>query len=136
MDLPYAGEEVSMTILLPDQGNFRDFEEAMDAALVSRIIEEIQLTTVDLTMPKFEFESQFGLNDTLETMGMPNAFSELKADFSGMDGQSCLAGGGCLANHGCLPQGIRGCGPRGDRGCGSNSGDCWIHVRATVICHC
>ena len=96
VDLPYVGEEVSMTILLPDQGNFRDFEEAMDAALVSRIIEEIQLTTVDLTMPKFEFESQFGLNDTLETMGMPNAFSDQKADFSGMDGQSCLAGSRCL----------------------------------------
>ena len=96
MDLPYAGEEVSMTILLPDQGNFRDFEEAMDAALVSRIIEEIQLTTVNLTMPKFEFESQFRLTDTLETMGMSNAFSDQKADFSGMDGQSCLAGSACL----------------------------------------
>ena len=96
VDLPYAGEEVSMTILLPDRGTFRDFEETMDAALVSRIIEEIQLTTVDLTMPKFEFESQFRLNDTLETMGMSNAFSELKADFSGMDGQSCLTGSNCL----------------------------------------
>ncbi len=96
VDLPYVGEEVSMTILLPDQGNFRDFEEAMDAALVSRIIDEIQLTTVDLTMPKFEFESQFGLNYPLETMGMPNAFSDQKADFSGMDGLSCVTGSRCL----------------------------------------
>jgi serine protease inhibitor len=28
-------------------------------------------------MPKFEFESEFGLKDTLAEMGMPTAFSGL-----------------------------------------------------------
>lgn len=96
VDLPYVSEEVSMTILLPDRGNFRDFEEAMDTALISRIIDEIQTTTVNLTMPKFEFESQLSLTDALNTMGMSNAFSGRKADFSGMDGQSCVTGNACL----------------------------------------
>jgi serpin B len=35
-------------------------------------------------MPKFTYESEFGLADTLAGMGMPDAFG--KADFSGMDG--------------------------------------------------
>ncbi len=35
-----------------------------------------------------------GLADTLEAMGMPNAFDERAADFSGLNGTSCLAGAG------------------------------------------
>jgi len=37
-------------------------------------------------MPKFEFDSEFRLNDTLAEMGMPIAFSPGDADFSGMTG--------------------------------------------------
>ena len=32
------------------------------------------------------------LVETLEKMGMPNAFDDRTSDFSGMDGTSCLAG--------------------------------------------
>jgi len=35
-------------------------------------------------MPKFEFDSQFSLKDTLAGMGMRDAFSPDDADFSGM----------------------------------------------------
>ena len=38
-----------------------------------------------MTMPKFEFESEFSLSKTLAVMGMPVAFSA-NADFSGMTG--------------------------------------------------
>jgi serpin B len=41
-------------------------------------------------MPKFEFDSEFGLKDTLADMGMPVAFSPDEADFSGMTGNSEL----------------------------------------------
>jgi len=41
-------------------------------------------------MPKFEFESEFGLVDTLDNMGMPASFSA-QADFSGMNGTRDLA---------------------------------------------
>ena len=89
VELPYKGREMFMTILLPDPGTFREFEEAMDAALVSRIIEDIERENVELIMPNFEFESEFILRDTLKAMGMPNAFDGFTADFSGMDGRSC-----------------------------------------------
>ena len=92
LDLPYDGLEISMTILLPDAGTFRGFEQAMDAALFSRTLESIERDYIELTMPKFEFESEFSLSDPLKAMGMPNAFDRSASEFSGMDGRSCLAG--------------------------------------------
>ena len=90
--LPYDGLKISMTILLPDAGTFREFEQAMDAALFSRTLESIEHDYVELTIPKFEFESEFKLTDALKAMGMPNAFDKEASEFQGMDGRSCLAG--------------------------------------------
>ncbi len=89
VELPYVGQDVSMTILLPDEGTFREFEEWMDLDKIDGILGEIEREYVDLTMPKFEFESKFSLADTLKAMGMPDAFDRNTADFSGMDGRSC-----------------------------------------------
>ena len=94
VDLPYNGSEVSMTILLPDKGRFRQFEDSIDATLVRRILAEIETQPVSLTMPKFEFESEFRLDETLKNLGMPDAFNPGNADFSGIDGRSCP--GTCL----------------------------------------
>ena len=90
--LPYVGHELSMTILLPDEGRFREFEDALDATLLERVLGDTERQYVTLVMPKFEFESQFGLAGTLGEMGMSNAFNSRTADFSGMDGNSCFAG--------------------------------------------
>ena len=90
--LPYVGHELSMTILLPDEGRFREFEDTLDATLLERVLADTERKHVALVMPKFEFESQFGLAGTLGEMGMSNAFNSRTADFSGMDGNSCFAG--------------------------------------------
>jgi serpin B len=86
VELLYDGGELSMVILLPASGNFEAFEEGLQAQQVSDIISGLQPTRITLTMPKFEFKSQFGLKDTLAGMGMPIAFSPDEADFSGMTG--------------------------------------------------
>ena len=85
VDLPYVARELSMTILLPAKGRFRELEDSIDADLVGRILEEIDERNVLLTMPKFDFESQFKLDETLKEMGMPDAFTG-NADFTGMSG--------------------------------------------------
>ena len=85
VELPYDGGELSMVILLPASGNFEAFEGGLQAQQVSDIISGLQPTRVTLTMPKFEFDSEFSLKDTLAEMGMPVAFSGA-ADFSGMTG--------------------------------------------------
>ncbi len=91
VELPYDGGELSMVILLPDTGQFEAFESVLDADLVHTVTEGLVPTRVALTMPRFEFESDFTLGDALGAMGMPTAFipplgpctSEM-ADFSGM----------------------------------------------------
>jgi serpin B len=87
VELLYDGGELSMVILLPEAGNFEAFEEGLQAQQVSDIISDLQPTEVALTMPLFEFESEFSLKDTLAGMGMPVAFSPYGADFSGMTGK-------------------------------------------------
>jgi len=86
VELLYDGDELSMVILLPGSGKFAAFEEGLQAQQVYDIISDLQLTGVTLTMPKFEFDSEFSLEDTLAEMGMPDAFSLIEADFSGMTG--------------------------------------------------
>jgi serpin B len=86
VELPYDGGELSMVILLPVPGDFGAFEETLDAQHVDAIINDLQYIQVALTMPRFEFDSEFDLNDTLADMGMPIAFTE-NADFSGMTGK-------------------------------------------------
>ena len=90
VELQYDGDELSMIILLPEAGNFQDFEEELQADQVSDIISDLQPAAVALTMPKFEFDSEFSLTDTLAAMGMPVAFSGA-ADFSGMTGSADLS---------------------------------------------
>jgi serpin B len=85
VELPYDGHEMSMVILLPNRDDFEAFEDSLDAERVQTIIEDLKDEQVALTVPKFEFDSRFGLNQALSTMGMPAAFSG-GADFSGMTG--------------------------------------------------
>jgi serpin B len=85
VELPYDGGELSMVILLPAPGQFETFEEALDFEQANAIINALGRKEVVLTMPKFEFESEFSLGETLAALGMPVAFSG-NADFSGMTG--------------------------------------------------
>jgi serpin B len=90
IELPYDGQELSMVIFLPAPGQFTAFEEAMTYQLISNILAQKNGNQyIALTMPKFEFESEFGLKETLMTMGMVEPFLDT-ADFSGMSSQSDL----------------------------------------------
>jgi len=85
-EIPYDGEELSMVVILPDVETFGDFEANLDTGLLNEIINGISEFSVDLTFPKFEFSSEFGLNQTLNDMGMVDVFIPGIADLSGMDG--------------------------------------------------
>jgi serpin B len=89
VELQYDGNELSMVILFPEAGQFQAFEEGLQAERVDAIINDLQPIGVALTMPKFKFDSEFSLTDTLAGMGMPIAFSGA-ADFSGMTGSPDL----------------------------------------------
>ena len=89
VELPYKGGDFAMTILLPDSGRFREFESSLDDELFLGLADGLELRLVRLTMPRFEMESTLNLSDKLKAMGMPDAFDDQAANFSGMDGQVC-----------------------------------------------
>ena len=91
VELPYDGNELSMVILLPDMDDFTAFEDSLDADQLNSILDDVSYyADVNLTMPKFEFESDFDLVEPLMEMGMPVAFTG-SADFSGMTGNNELS---------------------------------------------
>ncbi len=84
VELPYAGGELSMVLLLPEDGAFAEFARGLDAAALDAILGDLESMGVRLTMPRFRFDADFRLKDALAGLGMVDAFGE--ADFSGMDG--------------------------------------------------
>lgn len=86
VELPYYGGEFSMLIVIPDRGTFTTFEQRLDYPLIEEIVNNLSEENITLLMPKFGYESQFNLSNSLVEMGMPDAFNSEKADFSGIDG--------------------------------------------------
>ncbi|MCK4627192.1 MAG: serpin family protein [Phycisphaerae bacterium] len=86
VDILYKRGDLSMTIFLPKQKavSLAAFEKTLTAKNLTKWLGQFKRKSVQLTLPKFKFTSQFGLADTLKAMGMVDAFSIAKADFSGM----------------------------------------------------
>ena len=95
VELPYAGYQTSMLLIVPEGGKFPALEEQLSAEQLAAIIEKLKYQSVNLALPKFGYESTLNLTETLMKMGMPIAMSG-EADFSGMDGQGNLAIGAVL----------------------------------------
>jgi len=90
VEMKYDGEELSMVIVLPDIDRFDEIESSLSSTFIDGIIQDFGNYSVTLTLPKFEYESEFGLAGTLNSMGMTDAFVPDVADFSGMDGSLLL----------------------------------------------
>ena len=89
VDVPNSYGEMSKMVLLPDERDLGALENSLNADLLDRIMDDIEIDNVTLTMPPFEFESEFSLGETLAGMGMPDALGD-RADFSGMVGSKGL----------------------------------------------
>jgi serpin B len=90
VSLPYLQGAFSMVILLPAAGQFSDFAQSLDWPQYEAILKGMKNVEVNLTLPKFKYESSYDLGPTLSALGMPDAFSG-QADFSGMTGNRELA---------------------------------------------
>lgn len=89
IDMPYKGDSAAMTVLLPDEGRFERFERRLDAGVVAEALESLDDRTVDLFMPRFDFNWSFDGKGQLSAMGMPATFDPERADFSGINGIAC-----------------------------------------------
>ena len=92
MAIPYVGNELQMIFVLPHKAdglpgveskcthaNWDDWMKKLHADPAAEVI-----------IPKFKIETKYKLNETLATQGMPDAFSDDKADFSRMTLQEAL----------------------------------------------
>jgi len=88
LELPYAGNEISMVVLLPKQTDgLPALEQSFTSGVAGEWIQKLQpVEKVILTLPSFTMTQQFELSSTLSAMGMAQAFSG-SADFSGMTGK-------------------------------------------------
>ncbi|NLL89776.1 MAG: serpin family protein [Dehalococcoidales bacterium] len=89
IELLYDIHNMSMVIIMPDEGTFTDFENSLTAEVIDGILHSMNYGQVNLSMPKFEFESDFSLKAALKAMGMTDAFSDF-ADFSGITDKTDL----------------------------------------------
>lgn len=86
----YKSSYLYMLIIVPDEGEFYNFESALDYEKIDSIARETEYAYLDLSMPKFDFESNVDLSLALMDMGMKDAFTPSKADFQGIDGTKDL----------------------------------------------
>ncbi|MBN2725146.1 MAG: serpin family protein [Deltaproteobacteria bacterium] len=90
VELPYKGDDVSMVVILPTSGSFDTVEASLDSSLLTNIEDNLTVGDMMLSMPKFSYEFQAGLNEILVSLGMVDAFKAGVADFSGIDGTTNL----------------------------------------------
>jgi len=87
LELPYAGEELSMFVLLPGEiDGLAALEERLDAQTLETWIRQVhtkRTSTVEVCLPVFTLRAEYQLARTLSDMGMPVAFTP-EGDFSGM----------------------------------------------------
>lgn len=98
LELPYVfpkasndkAPEFSMLILLPRENfGINNLEKLITVDSLQKWISALKSERVSVFLPRFRILERFNLNEALEKLGMPIAFSN-KADFSGMTGNQEL----------------------------------------------
>ncbi len=91
LEMPYAGDDLSMVVLLPKKTDgLGDLEKSLDAKSLQEWTGGVRKRKVSVFLPKFKMTCKFRLKPVLASMGMPLAFDAGRADFSGMTGSKDL----------------------------------------------
>jgi serpin B len=88
VELPYEGDRASMLVIVPD--DLEEYEQNFSGEQLAEIVKSMQPEQLELSLPKFSYDSSFSLVDALSVLGMPAAFDPDAADFSGITGQRDL----------------------------------------------
>jgi serpin B len=88
LEMPYAGGELSMIVLLPrDVDGLRQLEASLTSSNLSKWTRRLREREVKVLLPTFTIIWGGSLSRTLAAMGMVSTFDPQKANFSGMDGR-------------------------------------------------
>ena len=86
---PYADGGYSFAALLPNEEvAIGEYVESLTGEGFINTLQNAQDAIVYAAMPKFEFEYSIKMNDPLIALGIPDAFDEVKADFTEMAASS------------------------------------------------
>jgi serpin B len=84
LEMDYLGNELSMLVLLPKENDIAAIESVLSKEKIAEWKKDMMSAEVIVSFPKFKFETKYFMSSDLKAMGMPTAFSELDADFTGM----------------------------------------------------
>jgi serpin B len=90
VDIPYAGGDLSMLVIMPTPGSFDTFLSTLSPTVLGDITSHLAQAGMDFSMPKFTFTSESPMGTILQSLGMTDAFAPGRADFSGIDGNRDL----------------------------------------------
>uniref|UniRef100_A0A131XCN2 Putative serpin n=1 Tax=Hyalomma excavatum TaxID=257692 RepID=A0A131XCN2_9ACAR len=88
LDLPYAGLDYSLTVLLPRERTGVDaLRQNLSWPVFQRLLSRLNMNArVAVALPKFKIEGSYKLKAPLSALGASKAFDERHADFSGISG--------------------------------------------------
>jgi serpin B len=91
LQMPYTGGQLAIVIVLPDDvEGLAKVEVQLSPATWKQWTGALRVANVSVRLPRFKMTSEFKLNEALSELGMPLAFEEGSADFSGMNGKHDL----------------------------------------------
>ena len=83
--LPYSNGAYQMIVLLPKEGKtVQEVAQSLTADRWQKCYDQMKRVYVDVKLPRFESSSEVILTGVMKTLGMADAFSMTKADFSNL----------------------------------------------------
>jgi serpin B len=85
LEMPYAGDDLSLVVMLPkSRDGLSNLEASLTPDELKTGLNAMYQTEVNVSLPKFKFDSSFKLADALKAMGMTQAFDQERADLTGI----------------------------------------------------
>ena len=87
----YKNTPFAFVALLPGEGmTANELLKSLSGSDYTELYKNASREQVSVGLPKFDFDADFLLNDSMKALGMTDAFDVVKADFSGMTGDTSL----------------------------------------------
>ncbi|CAO2595702.1 Serpin B9, partial [Lemmus lemmus] len=90
LEMPYEGKELSLVVLLPDDGvdlsKVRQVENSLTFEKLTAWTKPdfMKSTDVEVSFPKFKLQEDYDMESVFQHLGMVDVFQDGKADLSGM----------------------------------------------------
>jgi len=84
LELPYAGKELSLVVMMPDNFDLPLVEEQLTSENLDKWLSELKYKTVEVVLPRFEMQQSTNMKNVFNKMNIKTMFDLNKCDLSGM----------------------------------------------------